>query len=365
MIPYDIPAIATALNERAQSRPIGRLQAIRKDMKHFSRRPGKTIFSGQTIREDWAFHHGGRAELQFNIGKDGGQYGGPRSIRYGVAFSFETSQTLPSLDVLKNKMPLFDDFLKLYADEYERVGISMWHHEKGMPPIEHRPGPIDRRLARDGVFAFLGKHQLADALDYEEILDTFDFLLPLYEYVESGGGLQPRIVTADAGFLFLAGCPPKPSKTKAFLANSELEVALRHNELQASLHDRLGEAAVGKSNVGVEIRSGCGTRIDVVTRNGDSYWFFEIKTAHSPRACIREAIGQLLEYSFWPGAQEAARLVIVGESPLDSEAEEYLNRLRERFDIPVYYEQLSLQGEATPVGVDQAVPDELNPSGTA
>lgn len=72
---------------------------------------------------------------------------------------------------------------------------------------------------------------------------------------------------------------------------------------------------------------------------GDRYWFYEIKTALSARACIREALAQLLEYSYWPRAQEAERLIIVGEPALDAEASAFLDRLRERFAVPIYYQQ--------------------------
>jgi hypothetical protein len=48
-----------------------------------------------------------------------------------------------------------------------------------------------------------------------------------------------------------------------------------------------------------------GGRIDLVVRTGEGYEFYEIKTYGSARACIREAIGQLLEYAMWPGAEPA------------------------------------------------------------
>jgi hypothetical protein len=43
-----------------------------------------------------------------------------------------------------------------------------------------------------------------------------------------------------------------------------------------------------------------GTVIDVVVKMKNEYWFYEIKTALTPRACLREATGQLLEYGFGP-----------------------------------------------------------------
>jgi hypothetical protein len=50
-------------------------------------------------------------------------------------------------------------------------------------------------------------------------------------------------------------------------------------------------------------------------------------------------LGQLLEYSYWPGAQQAERLIVVGEPALDSESERYLTFLREELLMPIEYEQ--------------------------
>jgi hypothetical protein len=61
----DIHTIAKQLNTCAHTHAIGKLQTIRAELKGMARRPGTDIFSSQTIHEDWAFHHGGRSELQF------------------------------------------------------------------------------------------------------------------------------------------------------------------------------------------------------------------------------------------------------------------------------------------------------------
>ena len=57
---------------------------------------------------------------------------------------------------------------------------------------------------------------------------------------------------------------------------------------------------------------------------------------------MREALAQLLEYSFWPGAIAAARLIIVGEPVLDADTATYLHGLRTRFSIPIYYQQFDI-----------------------
>ncbi len=89
MTDFDLAAIAAELNAKAERHPIGQLQEIRKKLKELDRRPGKGSFrlegASKTVFPDWAFHYGGRTELQFNIGKDGRHDG---MLRHGVAFSF-------------------------------------------------------------------------------------------------------------------------------------------------------------------------------------------------------------------------------------------------------------------------------------
>jgi hypothetical protein len=77
----------------------------------------------------------------------------------------------------------------------------------------------------------------------------------------------------------------------------------------------------------------------------DGYWVYEIKTAGSARLCVREAVGQLLEYALWTGAPKTTKLVVVGESPLDLSTKDYLRRLNRKFPIPINYEQIALNYE--------------------
>jgi hypothetical protein len=94
--------------------------------------------------------------------------------------------------------------------------------------------------------------------------------------------------------------------------------------------------------VATEQANGAGARIDVALRLGLDYWFYEIKAALSARACVREGLAQLLEYSFWPRVQEAARLIVVGEPALDQDTSAFLARLRDQFALPVYYERFDM-----------------------
>jgi hypothetical protein len=335
-----INLIATKLNERSATHAIGRLQSIRKALKGFERLPSREIFTAQTIHDGWAFHHGGRTELQFNIGRE--NVSGAEELRHGVAFSFELSQTLPDIDVLVPKARLFNEYLQMYPEQL--ADMRMWHYLKGVRSNDYAPGAILPELVTPHVFVFLGKRQAVENIDYDEILSDFDRLLSLYEYVE-GGGERPGGPNST-GFEFRPGTTVRASSTSATLPERQLNITLRHNLMQAALCKRL-IVQHGAANVRAEQPSGLGTLIDVALRVAErQYWYYEIKTGSSPRGCLREALGQVLEYSFWPGAQEASRLIVCGESALDAEGAAYLRQLQTRFNLPVSYEQITVSSDA-------------------
>lgn len=69
--------------------------------------------------------------------------------------------------------------------------------------------------------------------------------------------------------------------------------------------------------------------------------FYELKVAPSIQACVRLALGQLLEYAHWPSDARAVELIVVGEGTPDEDARAYLRLLRDRFTLPVWYRQIA------------------------
>lgn len=147
----------------------------------------------------------------------------------------------------------------------------------------------------------------------------------------------------DAGistpFKFSPGHKKKKTGTVPVTnSGGDSEANLLHNAIQNELYVEL-VAKHGEKSVGTEVPTGQGTSIDVVVNTGTEFWFYEIKTAPSAKACIRQAIPQLLEYAYWDGdIKKADRLIIVGPVPITAEAGKYLDFLRSTFSIPIYYE---------------------------
>ena len=337
-----IQEIAEGVNQAAVGRPIGSLQELRQRVHGTARVPTHSIFDSRTIFPNYAFHVGGRSEIQFNIGRE--DVGDGPEVRYGLGFSLEPSQSLPDINVLVPKIARFNEYVRTYRADLN--DLRMWYFRSGSRSDDYAPTEVSGDQVKPHVFIFLGTREPSRTLDVGRIVSLFDRLLPMYEFVESNAAAFPDAAPHAATFEFTPGCSVKSASTSASLPDRTLDIQLRHNEMQLALFDRLS-TEFGAGNVGTEIPNGSGARIDVVLRRGAGYWFYEIKTSLSARGCIREALPQLLEYAFWPGTQEAERLIVVGEAPLDNQCGEYLQTLRTRFRLPVYYEQVRNVGHGS------------------
>ncbi|MCE4059318.1 hypothetical protein LXM60_03735 [Pandoraea sputorum] len=84
--------------------------------------------------------------------------------------------------------------------------------------------------------------------------------------------------------------------------------------------------------------------IDVLVRTADEMRLYEIKSDLSPRSVLRQAIGQLLEYSFFYIKSDGRKkvLTVVGRSSLSDADAEYLKHLCEEFKLPLEYRVMSI-----------------------
>ena len=339
-----LKTIIREINNRARCHPVGKLQEIRKEAKRLSRVPGNEIFHPKSTFEKYAYHFGGRKELQFNVGfedEDGAQ------LRHGVAFCFDKGRNLPEPLILIPKVRRFNTFLRSNPNAFPH--LKMWRWINDGPTPKSRPAPIEsssKELVEGSPFIFLGRTQATRKIDYELILADLDCLLPLYEFVEgprARGSLEHHL--EPMGFNFKPGSGNKVTRTTASIAAQHHTVVLRENRLQSALRDYLA-SIYGSENVSKEQKistiRGRLDRADVMVRCGDTYWLYEAKAHVNDRACIRDALGQLLEYSFWPGNQGATKLFVVAEAALTPEGAQYLKLLKCRFRIPIEYRQFNL-----------------------
>ncbi|NOY50566.1 MAG: hypothetical protein GXO88_08400 [Chlorobi bacterium] len=331
-----IQDIAYKLNELSADYKIGSLQEIRKLLKQKKRRPGSCIFHSDTINNigGWAYHYGGRKELQFNIGFE------EEGLRYGVALSLESSRTLPNIEELFPNARRLNQFIRINPGFFN--DFYMWYWQNGQRSDIGQVKEISEDLLKPKTFIFIGKIQKKDEIDYHNILATFDNLLKPYVFVEKTieSGIAEDDINEDSEFIFNRHTPNIPTAKNYSVEAKNVNLDIRHSLIQKALVDKLINE-YGKDNVSWEHPIG-GKRIDVVLKDDDGYVFYEVKVRGSAKACIREALGQLLEYAFWPGKENASSLVVVGEEEIDNNTLRYIDYLNRRFLIPIKYEKISI-----------------------
>jgi hypothetical protein len=115
----------------------------------------------------------------------------------------------------------------------------------------------------------------------------------------------------------------------------DLEIWLSHNVLQERLRDML-VAQHGAENVRLEVPLGL-ARIDLVVRLGNAYRYYEVKTEPTARSCLREALGQLLDYALATGSRPPVGLYVAGPAALTIADEDFLARLQQLLTVPLDY----------------------------
>ncbi len=190
-----------------------------------------------------------------------------------------------------------------------------------------------------------GNNSLIDEMVSLNFQDVFSVDVEYFTSWFAGNLIQPAKLEAEdvlvvGSFKFSSGHNKrKTGATERTQKANSGKVNLKHNEIQNELFEQLVDE-YGDGNVGSEIDTGQRTYVDVVVKTDDYCVFYEIKTASSVKACIREAIPQLLEYAYWQELDFVVnKLIIVSELEVTEEAETYLEYLRKNFGIQFYYKQ--------------------------
>lgn len=136
-----------------------------------------------------------------------------------------------------------------------------------------------------------------------------------------------------------AGTQDPPDARRIFRRGTNpIECTPEHRTMQAKLLEELQDE-YGRERVWLERDF-----VDARVETDKELIFFEIKTDLNPRAVIRNALGQLLEYAYHPGrpGRRPDRLVIVGRAALTPQDDAYIQRLAKEFGLPLGYRVVSL-----------------------
>lgn len=315
---------------------VGGLQSLRVQLRQLSRPGTYSLFGRGVSDEGYAYHSGGRDELQFNVGFE--PHAAGERIRAGVAFSFEPSRSLPDVSVLRPLAKRFNDFIELNADSF--LGAMMWHYQNERRSADYRPTVIQEELLQPATFIFLGMSRPLEAFDPRWALAAFDRFVSMYRFVMTASETVPTLEPPRPFVFTPQRIMDGPRATMATTEAQSFNVDLRHRGLQAQLCDYLARK-LGPENVAEEASIG-GFRADVITRENGELVIYEVKTCGTARACLREAMGQLLDYGFWPQSIRPIRLVVCGEPALDADGVAFPALLNASFPAKLEYRAITL-----------------------
>lgn len=133
----------------------------------------------------------------------------------------------------------------------------------------------------------------------------------------------------------------KQKGTDGFLRKTGVEIFIDpyHNKIQNVL-SKLLKSSGSYRNIKIEFG-----HIDVqATFVNNLVHYFEIKTS-TPKNNIRQAIGQLLEYSMFSNKQLAEKLIIVGDTEPSDDVKIYIGHLRKVTKLKLYYRWIDMEKE--------------------
>jgi len=175
-----------------------------------------------------------------------------------------------------------------------------------------------------------------DKIDYNEILKTFDEMLPIYRFVTNKKPHEKdNFNNKHYKFEFIKTNVSLYYEKKYTKKEKTVDINVRHSIIQKKLMKQLIEK-YGKENVSAEVPV-FGKKIDVAVNDNGSIYFFKIKSTLTARDCIRQAMGQIFDYAYWPGQKNADKIFIIGKGTLDPDTELYLKYIKENSNFNLEY----------------------------
>lgn len=240
-----------------------------------------------------------------------GKSANPKTHEGQYGFGYEESKEVYQIYQAKG-------WLSEMAKSLEHVEADVAHFNKTKPEFLFN--------VRFKLHNIEQKAEMEELADIDDNITTDHFKLLPYrgEYIPSLNPIEPE--ETDEGKFKNEG-----RRKRTF--NGEQEYDPIHDRMQNAIVEHLrSDPKYDYKHVYIEK-----SRVDIKAVLPDGTWhYFEIKT-DSPKRSIRNAIGQVMEYAYYPAVERAKKIIVVGQREPEPNSIDYLEYLRERFDLPISY----------------------------
>ncbi len=169
------------------------------------------------------------------------------------------------------------------------------------------------------------------------LIENDDNSIRSSRYILLNRNIEPKAVRALTGKFEIGNGKRERTLAKSVKKTFEersTEFEPIHNFISEGLEKELRKKY---EIVNPENATGYGTMIDIVVEHKKDIYFYEIKTYGHIMTCIRYALGQLIEYAYYPNKALAKRLYVVSQHKTTKESREYIEHLRNVLNIPLHY----------------------------
>jgi len=176
---------------------------------------------------------------------------------------------------------------------------------------------------------------------FERIIGTYRYQF-IYDISTVSTGENKK--SKKRNFIFKPGKSEKPlGNIISTRQNKIIQSEPLHDKIQKILYDQLVDI-YGEDNVGMENDTGLGTRIDISVNTRNGIILYEVKSYPSVMITIRVALGQLLEYAYYPNPiNNLKEMIIVSHLPIEADDKEYLEFIRKTTTLKIFYQSVNLK----------------------
>lgn len=175
--------------------------------------------------------------------------------------------------------------------------------------------------------------------DDTQLIATYRY--KLLKYKDLPESEQPE--TEKKPFRSSAPPPSGNGPSSRQLEAKSIELPDTHRKIVKGLYNTLLPIH-GKGNIACEYSADMGNaRVDIAVLHEGEEIYYEVKSYLSIRHCIRVALGQIFEYCYFPSTHRAKKMVIVAQHQPDDETEEYMQHLRDKLQVNLFYAWFDLE----------------------
>ncbi len=117
-----------------------------------------------------------------------------------------------------------------------------------------------------------------------------------------------------------------------------------HSDITNDLHIFLEQSSDYKDfQISTEKTKISNNLVDCVARKQEDYILFEVKTVNSVLGCIRQALGQIIEYALLDTSLIVKKLIIIGPASPNQNDLVYLQNLKDKLKLPLQYWSYSFE----------------------